>query len=100
MIRSAEAAAPRERQVGIMGLVETPHLDDIAAAPRAAKSIDANGDAAIAPVELVDRGDGVLTRLRLERGDHCIFQIEEDGVGQPLCGFLHKARRGSRDGEY
>ena len=57
------------------------HLDDIAAAPGSAKAIDTDGNAAPPPVEVVDRGDRILPRLWLQRGDHGVFEIEEDGVG-------------------
>src|ERR1700742_332370 len=75
------------------------HLDDVAAAPGAAEAVDADCDAAPAPVELVDRRDRIPARLRLERWDHRILEIEEDGVGWPLRGLLPEARGGGGNGE-
>src|SRR5262249_39833464 len=70
-------------------------LDDVSAAPDRAKSVDANGNAALAPVELIEGGNRVLPRLRLQGGNHRIFEIEEDGVGRALGGLFHETRGGS-----
>jgi hypothetical protein len=75
------------------------HLNDVAAAPGGAKTVDADGDAAAAPIELIDRRDGVLPRLRLELRDHGVFEVEEDGVGWSFGGLFHEARRGRGNGQ-
>src|SRR5215469_9768683 len=69
MIRSAEAAAPRERQVGIMGLIETPR--------------------GVANVEAIARAGGRLRALVFGGGD---YQLDlgsfQRAVGAPATDYV------------
>ena len=52
-----------------------------------------------APVDVAERLDDVLARLRLVVGRHRVLEIEEDHVGRRLGGLLEQLRLAAGNGQ-
>src|SRR3954469_14202718 len=68
------------------------HVHDIAIHIVSVETVDANGQGLVAPIDIVDRFDDVLARLRLVVGCHRILKVQEYDVGGRFRRFLEQLR--------
>src|SRR5262249_36884281 len=63
------------------------------------EAVDAHGHGVAAPVDVVEGGDDVLSRLPLVRGGDGVLEVEEDHVGRRFRRLLEELRLAAGHGE-
>ena len=63
------------------------HVHDVAIHVMGVEPVDANRQGLVAPIDIVDRFDDVLARLRLVVRRYRVFKVQEDDVGGRFAAF-------------